>query len=405
MKDCNCNKNNCCGGECHPARYGCDFDIYPDPYNDSKVDIVVNGTVKRTSIPVKETDTKLSTDTVANTLNYSAERHSDILTGKQVGGIIELGDLSDVRVDESLTGSCYELVFHKYGNCGEGCISPLDAWSNFNINSEGAKKDWINYVRGANAYGCPEYLDEPTNPDQYWFAGWRQDGEHKEFGYYQADYGTLPKDALGNYIVMSQDPTTKKPIYGTLPLDCILRNLVGNLGIDVFGTWSVITATPAFSSTFNAITGDWSITWNDWDLSETTHYGSGRITGKLDWTAQFNTQNGHMDYHITAIHYYVASYVHDVFYPGPTYPSLTLWGIDDASGTEVKLIDAYSFTTNDDWTININETLSWDKTISVAPNQTVGPFNYAHLFVDWIGDDNGYTQVNFRNKLAGWQNC
>lgn len=405
MKCKHCNKDNCCG-ECRPARYGEDFDIFPDAYNDSKVDIVVNGALKRTAIPIKETDTKLSTDTVANTLNYSAERHADILTGKQVGGIIELGDLSDARIDESLTGSCYELVYRKYGDCGDGCVSPLDAWSNFNINSEGAKKDWINYVRGANAYGCPEYLDQPSNLNQYWFAGWRQNGEHKEFGYFQSAYGDLPKDALGNYIVMSQDPTTKKPIYGPLPIDCILRNLVGNLGMDVYGTWSVIQATPAFSSTFNNITGDFSITWNDWqDPTASYHIGSGRITGKVNWSAIFNVENGHMDYHINSVYFDTASWTVDRGNPFQTNPKITLKGVAIPSGTETTLINAYSYDARSSWSQTLHATIPCDQTISVAPGQTVGPFNFAYIWVDWVNDDIGYMQVSFRNKLQGWQGC
>lgn len=410
MNKCNkCNKCNhcdeCCDG-CKPARYGKDFFIAPDPFNDSKVDIMVNGALKRTTIPLKETDTKLSTNSADNTLTYSAERHVDTLTGKQLGGIIELGDLSDARIDEGLNGSCYELIYRKYGDCGDGCVTPLDAWSNFNINSDGAKKDYLQYVRGANAYGCPVYLDVPTDLDEYWFAGWKQDGEHKQFGYYQATVGDLPKDALGNYLVMSQDPNTKKPIYGPLPLDCILRNLVGNLGMNVYGTWSVIQATPAFSSTFNNVTGDFSIDWNDWqDDTKSFHIGSGKITGKVNWEANFNTENGHVDYHISSVYFDTASWTVDRGNPFQTNPTLTLKGVAIPGGEETTLINAYSYTADESWSQTLHATIPCDQTISVAPGQTVGPFNFAYIFVDWIGDDEGYLQINFQNKLQGWLGC
>lgn len=242
MNNCNCNKKCSCGGCCEPARYGCDFNIVPDPFDKSTLDITINGALKKVKMPAtNETDTKISINPVQNTLNYSAERHTDTITGGQLGQLLELGDLKDTEVDETLAGNCYELVFRKYGNCGEGCTSSLNAWSNFNINSDGAKQDFIKYVRGANVYGCPQYLDVPTNVNQYWFAGWKTDGEHKQFGYYQPDVAQeLPTDASGNTLVMAQNTTNKKPIVAPLRIDyqmmygdCICSNIIPAAGYQV----------------------------------------------------------------------------------------------------------------------------------------------------------------------------
>lgn len=76
---------------------------------------------------------------------------------------INLVDLNDVCFDEDLPGTCYELIFRKNLDCGNGCKSNADCWENFNINSPGAKVDSMDYIRGATEDGCPVYLDKPEN--------------------------------------------------------------------------------------------------------------------------------------------------------------------------------------------------------------------------------------------------
>lgn len=220
--ECNpCNECNSCGkcGGCKPAEYGCDFDIQADPFDPTTWLVTTGGMMHKVKIPGNgETDTTLSTNYSNKGLNYKAEKHTDTISGKQLGDIIDLEDLRDVQVDD-LKGNCYEFIYSKYGDCGEGCQSPADKWHNFNINSDGAKQDWIQYVRGANAYGCPVYLDMPTNKDQYWFGGWRRNGEHYEFGYFQPGTGSIPTDTDGNPLVMSMNQTTKQPIVGPLKIN------------------------------------------------------------------------------------------------------------------------------------------------------------------------------------------
>lgn len=222
MNRCDCN-NKCgeCHGGCKPARYSdCTFDIQANPYNSHEWIITANGMPHKVRVPsMNETDTTLSTNYSNSALNYKAEKHTDIVTGQQLGDIIELGDLRDVNFDPAFTGICSELIYHKFQDCGEGCTSPADQWSGFNVNSEGAKKSAIRFVRGANVYGCPEYLNVPTTLNQYWFAGWRTDGNNKQFGYFQPTTGTIPTDANGDPIVMSINQTTKAPIIGTLKTD------------------------------------------------------------------------------------------------------------------------------------------------------------------------------------------
>lgn len=177
------------------------------------------GMMHKVKVPkLNETDTKLSTNYSNETLIYNAERHTDIITGEQLGDIINLDYLRNVDIDPGLDGNCYELVYRKWAECGDGCRSAADKWVNFNINSEGAKQCGIRYVRGANQYGCPVYLDIPTNVDEYWWGMWRPSsaGDCWEFGYIQPEeVEELPKDSHGNTIVLSQDENGK-PLVGPL---------------------------------------------------------------------------------------------------------------------------------------------------------------------------------------------
>ena len=405
---CGCHSCNKGCEACAPAKYSeCLFDIQVNPYNDQEWIATLNGLSSRFTAPkLAETDTKLSTNYSNPSLNYAAERHTDIITGQQLGDIIELGDLRDVNFDPDFTGICSELVYKKYQDCGEGCTSPADQWTGFNINSDGAKQNGIRYVRGANVYGCPSYLDVPPTENEYWFGMWRPSdaGQGITFGYHQPTVvETLPKNALGQTLVMSLDPTTKKPVYGALPLDCIMNNIVGNLGIDIYSTWSVIQATPAFTASFNNITGDFSINWNDWNSG--AHVGTGKVTGKMNFSSHFDTTTGTMQYTVSSLYFDTCTWTRDNTYTGGSFPtSITLKGLKLGTAEETMLVDHHGFDGNS-WTQNINTTINCNYTTNVLPGQTVGPLNFAYIYVDWIEDDEGYLQINFHNKLYGWQTC
>ena len=403
-----CSKNECGCNHCKPARYSdCLFDIQVNPYNDQEWIATLNGMSHKVKVPkLAETDTKLSINNSNAFLNYAAEAHTDKITGEQLGGIVELGNLRDVDFDPDFTGICSELIYRKYQDCGEGCTSPADQWRGFNVNSEGAKQNGIKYVRGANVYGCPTYLDVPTNENQYWFGMWRPSdtGQGITFGYHQpTEVETLPKNGLGQTIVMSIDPTTKKPVYGTLPLDCIMNNIVGNLGIDIYSTWSVVQETPQFSASFNNITGDFSINWNDWNGAN--HVGTGRVTGKMNFVSHFDTSTGAMQYTVSSLYFGTCTWTRDNTYVGPSFPnSITLKGLKLGTAEETMLIDHHGFDGNS-WTVNMDTTINCNYTTNVLPGATVGPLNFTYIYVDWVGDDEGYLQINFHNKLSGWQTC
>lgn len=226
MNSCNCNRNcNQCCDPCDPckqsctARYGCQFNIEVSPYDPTTWVVTIGGMTYKVKVPeCNETDTTLATDSDGATLRYKAEKHTDVIPGANIGDIINLNELRNVEIDDGLAGHCYELIFRKFAECGDGCRSALDKWENFNINSDGALQNGIRYVRGANAYGCPVYLDVPTDTTTYWWGMWRpnDEGTGIEFGYIQPEeVSELPTDEDGNIIVISQK-ADGQPVVGKI---------------------------------------------------------------------------------------------------------------------------------------------------------------------------------------------
>lgn len=133
-----CNKN--CGAcdKCQsPAKYGCDFNIMANPFDASVWNITINGATKRVKIPkINETDTKLSTNYTTSSLVYNAEKHTDVITGAQLGSLIRMEDLRDAEASNA--DSCDLMVFNPYcSDCGDGCKPKNARWTNYHIPDAG----------------------------------------------------------------------------------------------------------------------------------------------------------------------------------------------------------------------------------------------------------------------------
>lgn len=130
-----CNKcgNDPCGCSCRPAKYGCDFDIQANPFDGSIWNVTINGATKKVKIPkINETDTKLSTNYTSSSLIYNAEKHTDIITGSQLGSLIKMEDLRDVEAASA--DSCDLMVFNPYcSECGDGCAPKNPRWTSYHI--------------------------------------------------------------------------------------------------------------------------------------------------------------------------------------------------------------------------------------------------------------------------------
>lgn len=139
-----CNKCSNCGfdpcgcGGCKPARYSRgDISIVPSPYDASIWMVTIQGATTKVKIPkINETDTKLSTNFTSSALIYDAEKHTDIITGAQLGSLINLEDLRDTEASNA--DSCDLLVYNPYcSDCGDGCKPKNARWRNYHIPDAG----------------------------------------------------------------------------------------------------------------------------------------------------------------------------------------------------------------------------------------------------------------------------
>lgn len=138
MSNCNqCNDNPCSCNECKPARYSCGFDIQVDPYDASTWLVTMNGCLHRVKIPkISETCTHLSTDFSGANLIYDGECGPDVISGHQLGELINLNDLRDVDVEDA--DSCDIMVFDPgCTDCGDGCKPKPAMWRKYHIPDAG----------------------------------------------------------------------------------------------------------------------------------------------------------------------------------------------------------------------------------------------------------------------------
>ena len=169
---CNCNKcgnDPCSCGGCEPARYSCGFSIEADPF-DPYVWLFNNcGKLERVTIPkVPETCTSLVSNFSSSSLVYNGECGQDVITGRQLGQLINLDDLRDVEAPDA--DSCDLLVFDPgCSACGEGCKPKPAMWRNYHIPDAGdcemePDDDGYYKVLVKNDCGCIKECRMPVVP-------------------------------------------------------------------------------------------------------------------------------------------------------------------------------------------------------------------------------------------------
>lgn len=133
---------NLCGGcgrcgECEPACYDKGFEIQANPFDASIWNVTIGGNTTRVKIPkINETDTKLSVSYSDKALIYNSEKHKDVISGDQLGNIINLEDLRDTDVANA--DSCDLMVFNPHCSvCGDGCKPKEARWSKYHIPDAG----------------------------------------------------------------------------------------------------------------------------------------------------------------------------------------------------------------------------------------------------------------------------
>lgn len=167
-----CNESKCspCGGGCDPVKYSCSYSIEADPYDPNTWIFDECGVIHRVKVPeVNEHDTKLTTSYVDSMLNYTAEKHTDKISGQQLGSLINVKDLRDTNISD--IKSCQLMVFNPH--CGEGdcgsCISPSAKWENYSIPNAGdcvmdTDKDGYYRVLVKDDCGCIRECRLPVVP-------------------------------------------------------------------------------------------------------------------------------------------------------------------------------------------------------------------------------------------------
>ena len=164
-----CGEGPCGCGRCKPAKYGCDFNIMANPFDASIWNVTINGATTRVKMPkINEKDTKLSTNYTSSSLIFDAERHTDIITGAQLGALIRMEDLRDTETSNA--DSCDLMVFNPFcSDCGDGCRPKNARWTNYHIPDAGdcemePDDDGYYKVLKKNDCGCIEECRLPVVP-------------------------------------------------------------------------------------------------------------------------------------------------------------------------------------------------------------------------------------------------
>ena len=367
--------NNSCG-KCHPAKYGCDFDIQVNPFDASIWNVTINGATTRVKIPkIAETDTKLSTSYTSASLNYNAEKHTDTITGAQLGSLVNLADLRDVKAKDADPFDL--LVYHPYcDECGDSC-TPKDA-------------RWVKY----------HIPDDDANVLE-------ADGD----GYYHvltlSDCGGIQ----GGRIAKGYDDSE---------IRCMLDNLLRAIA-PFSGEGQMIDVQPGgstldFDGYLDPNTGNFGITWKDWDVG-TIQVAHGAVNGRLNATVDFDYETGRATYTITSIYYDKVVYTVDATASTVTPMTTTIWGCFPGSydltashatltSEGLKIFErSVVIQTGNSYTQTIGVTFNGNYQITLNPNGGMsGWIPVMRLYNDWIGDDDGIDQVRYKNPL-NWESC
>ena len=169
-KDYCCEKDPCdsCNkGCCDPARFSSDFSLKPDANDPHYWWVCLNGLAKKIRVPnIAETGTYLDLDCITKTLTYYGETEKQVFTGDQLGCLLELDDISNVRANDP--EGCSMLVFNP-GCGGCPCDPEEETWQAYKIPDAGdctMEPDDDGYYRvlKKNDCGCIEECRLPVMP-------------------------------------------------------------------------------------------------------------------------------------------------------------------------------------------------------------------------------------------------
>ena len=176
MNNCNCNP---CKPKCE-SPCGCPepvFSIEALPTDPTVLRFNVNGKSVwydfEPIVKAGESNTALTVDAVARTLNYHGERSENTLTARELGSILHLADLGDV--DANTIENNGILNYRKETDCGEGCEGISAGWTATNPVEVGATS--LDYLLGSDADGEMASLMPPTTPNKFSYLAWAGAGK------------------------------------------------------------------------------------------------------------------------------------------------------------------------------------------------------------------------------------
>lgn len=196
--DCNCKRDcdscdPCKKGCCDPAHFSSDFSLKPDANDPHYWWVCLNGLTKRIRVPnIAETGTYLDPDCTSKTLTFYGETEKQVFTGAQLGCLLELNDISDVKAEHP--EGCSMLVFNP-GCGGCPCDPEEDTWQAYKIPDAGdcemePDEEGYYHVLKKNDCGCIEECRMPVVPSGMISLNYMRDSvpDDPDFPYYYGCY-------------------------------------------------------------------------------------------------------------------------------------------------------------------------------------------------------------------------
>ena len=165
----------------------------------------MNGCLHRVKIPkISETCTHLSTDFSGANLIYNGECGQDIISGHQLGELINLNDLRDVDAEDA--DSCDIMVFDPgCTDCGDGCKPKPAMWRKYHIPDAGEceiepDSDGYYHVLIKDDCGCIKECRLPVVPNSSTVINYVRDSvpDDPDFPWYYGQYNDTINLHLAN---------------------------------------------------------------------------------------------------------------------------------------------------------------------------------------------------------------
>lgn len=175
--NCNCNKPcvSCKKEKKCPSPCGCAepvFSIEAMPDDPTTLRFNVNGkSVWYDFEPVVksgETCTTLGTDLLHRTLNYHGECSDQVISAKELGSILHLSDLGDVKAETIDENGI--LNYRKDADCGEGCEGIGNGWVSTNPVEVGGET--LDFIIGSDSDGKLKSLRPPVDTTSFSYLAW-----------------------------------------------------------------------------------------------------------------------------------------------------------------------------------------------------------------------------------------